>query len=114
MRCRDCGRPLDECSDPERDWYPQRTICYATREREAATALYAEIHQERPFHDGTETLWASQRSRATPYHFSEGVRIYVADVDVNPDDQFLTPSGAGAKEAPGNEAQAHGPGDHPS
>ncbi len=52
------------------------------------------MHEERPFHDGTETVWASERSRATPYHFSEGVKIYVAEFDVNPDDQFLTPSSA--------------------
>src|SRR4051812_16830933 len=28
--CPDCGRPADECSDPNTAWYPQRRVCYAT------------------------------------------------------------------------------------
>lgn len=26
----------------------------------------------------------------TPYHFTEGVKLYVAEFDVNPDDEFLS------------------------
>ena len=90
-RC-SCGHPVEVCSDPDRDWFPQRNICYATRERAAAAALWAQMHAERPYHDGTESLFSEKRTRATPYRYDEGVTLFVSEVDLNPDDQFLTPS----------------------
>lgn len=90
--CPQCHRPRSECSDPERDWYSVRTICFATMEREAAQAMYADLHADAPFHDGTFRNWSAKRNRITPYHFGEGVSIWVAPVDVNPEDDFLSAS----------------------
>ncbi|MDF9716032.1 hypothetical protein [Nocardioides sp. ChNu-99] len=75
------------------EWFAQRTICYATREREATEALYAQLHKDAPYHDGTEESWAKDRSPDHPFHYSDGVTIWIADEDVNPDDRFLTPPG---------------------
>lgn len=94
LACPQCGRDPEECGDSKKDWYAQRHICYATRERAAVEALYAARHKDLPFHDGTETEWAKKRSRQHPYHYSDGVTIFSAAVDLNPDDDFLsgTPS----------------------
>lgn len=58
-------------------------------EREGAARKYARLHEKAPFHDGTFTDWAEKASSAHPYHFMDGVTIYVAPVDVNPHDHFL-------------------------
>lgn len=87
-----CGRQASECHNPETIWYPQRTICYATRDQIAAQAKHADVHDEQhQFHDGTETVWAAERSDSTPFHFEAGVTIYVTSVDHDPDGQFLLP-----------------------
>lgn len=92
--CGHCGHLIEECADPERLWYPQRVICYATRERAAAAALYAKLHEDKPYHDGDELIWSEKRSRLTPYHYDDGVTIIVTDWDMNPDDEFLGKSAA--------------------
>lgn len=89
--CPKCQRPRELCTDPDSTWYPQRSICYATREREAAEAKYAALHEKRPYHDGTYESWAEKRTDDHPYHYSDGVTIWVAEQDVNPDDKFLDP-----------------------
>lgn len=44
----------------------------------------------------------------TPYHFTEGVKLYVAEFDVNPADEFLARgSVAAAQEPPGEEREAN-------
>lgn len=86
----DCGRPVEECSDPARKFYPYRRVCFATMEREAAQAAYRDLHEERPWHDGTFTSWAAKRSASHPYPFDAGVQIGVADTDVAPWDHFAT------------------------
>lgn len=90
VECKNCGRSRSECSDHERPFYPFRTVCYATMEREAAGAMYGELHKEEPYHDGSFASWAKERSSSHPYHFGEGVSIGVADVDLSPDDKFTT------------------------
>lgn len=64
-------------------------------ERAAAERLYAELHGEKyggyAWHDGTFQSWAKDRSSSNPYHFEDGVTIWVADVDVDPDNDFLKP-----------------------
>lgn len=50
--------------------------------------MYDAKHAEMPFHDGAGN-WAKERSRDFPYHYRDGVTIWVAPVDVNPDDDFL-------------------------
>ena len=113
LECRDCGRPVSECADPKRSFYPFRRICYATMEREAADAAYAALHEDLPFHDGTFTSWSAKRSTSHPYHFRSGVTFGVADRDVAPWDRFTTDRDASpvdpslrAEQSPGQQHQA--------
>lgn len=87
----DCGHPHDVCEDPERTWYPQRKICRVAMEQAAADRIYSELHEARPYHDGTFKNWVEKPSPAFPYHFSDGVTVFVAASDLNPDDDFLSP-----------------------
>lgn len=54
-----------------------------------AKALYADLHDAAPFHDGTFKSWHKTRSRTHPYHYSDGVTISVSGEDLSPDDDFL-------------------------
>lgn len=89
-RCPKCDRPLWECSDQERVRFPQRAVCFESMEREAADRAYAELHEARPFHDGSFMSWSAERTRSHPYHFRDGVTVYVADEDAAPWDEFTT------------------------
>jgi hypothetical protein len=64
-------------------------------EEASANWLYDEIHKERPYHDGTFRHWSSERTPETPCHYRDGVTIWVAPTDLNPEDRFLSPSGDG-------------------
>ena len=74
-------------------WYPQRTICYASQELESANRRYDGLHKEKPYHDGTFQHWAKEPDGQHPFHFRDGVHLWVARTDVNPDDNFLTRGG---------------------
>jgi hypothetical protein len=109
--CPDCAQPLSECSDPDREWFPQRRICYATMEREAAVARYGALHEDRPFHDGTFTKWSEERSSRYPYHSGDGVTIYATGKDAAPWDEFTSVESASpvqsvAEKAPCEQPQA--------
>ena len=54
-----------------------------------AEAKYDELHKAAPYHDGTFTKWGRERSKKTPYHYRDGVKIWVADTDLSPHDHFL-------------------------
>lgn len=97
-RCPKCGGPASECADPERDWFPQRTVCYAEMVRDAVERKYERLHEHAPYHDGTFESWAKEPSVEHPYHFKAGVTIWVADHDVNPDDDFLRRGGPASGE----------------
>lgn len=89
------------CADPKKQWYPQRTVCYPTMEREAATARYARLHAAntgRVWHDGTFTSWTKEPDEGHPYRYDMGVTIWVAQKDYSPEDTFL--EGAAAFAAP--------------
>ena len=88
LLCPQCGNLREECSSPDRTWFPQRHVCYASREQAAADRRYGEKH-EKPFHNGTESRWADKATPRYPYHFRDGVRVFVAPVDLNPTDNFL-------------------------
>ena len=88
--CHQHGGPYDECSDPKRQWFPQRTVCHAAMEAAAANALYDELHEKAGYHDGTFSSWAEKRSKSHPYHYRAGVTIWVAQTDLDPTDKFLT------------------------
>ena len=51
--------------------------------------MYDDLHEKVPFHDGTFTDWSPKWSRATPYHYKDGVQIWVSRHDLTPDDDFL-------------------------
>lgn len=80
---------MDECTDPEHDWYPQRTVCYKTMASASANARYDARHDAMPFHDGSFGSWTKDRSPAHPFHFRDGVTVWVHGTDLNPDDDFL-------------------------
>lgn len=58
-------------------------------ESAAANDRYESKHKDRPYHDGSFKSWAKDRSRQHPYHFRDGVTVWVHDVDLSPDDDFL-------------------------
>ncbi|MBO9523915.1 MAG: hypothetical protein J7518_20465 [Nocardioidaceae bacterium] len=82
--------PMNECPDDERDWYPQRRICWPSAQLAAAKRLFELMHKDKPYHDGKEQLWSETPSRATPFHFLDGHSLYLAETDENPDDDFLS------------------------
>lgn len=59
-------------------------------EAAAANWRYDELHEKEPFHDGSFESWAKDRSLEHPYHFRDGVSIWVAPVDLTPDGTFLS------------------------
>lgn len=90
MTCGHCHKPVADCSDPEKVWYPQRSVCFVSMENAAANARYTALHEKRPYHDGTFTSWAKERSDRHPYHADWGTTVWVHDVDLSPNDDFLT------------------------
>lgn len=86
--CHECGRPRSECSDPEREWYPFRSVCFATMARSTHEKRYADLHEDEPWHNGLFTEWGAQRTSETPYHRDAGVTVGVAEVDMHPWDDF--------------------------
>lgn len=87
-----CGYQRDVCGNPSTAWYPQRHVCRVSMEESAARREYDRIHEARPWHDGTFAKWSSERTSATPYRYDDGVEISVAQVDLNPGDEFLKPT----------------------
>lgn len=73
----------------------------------AAQAKYAEIHEAKPFHDGSFELWSEKRTKSHPYRYDEGVTVWVAETDLNPHDHFL----GGAKDCPDCSGGAPSPHD---
>lgn len=70
-------------------------------ERAAAAWRYGHIHEDAPFHDGTfpEDLnrWSATRTTETPYHYSDGVTVWVSARDLAPEDDFLHTATPGTK-----------------
>lgn len=80
--CPDCGNLAAICSTPDgltgEGYYPQRRVCYATAAREAAWRQYT-----RPY--------KKTEPDAAGFHPLDGVAVYVALTDENPEDDFLSP-----------------------
>jgi hypothetical protein len=55
----------------------------------AARRRYDMLHEREPYHDGTFENWSKDASAEFPYRYDDGVRIWVAPVDLTPDDDFL-------------------------
>lgn len=60
-------------------------------EQAGARARYERLHKEAPYHDGSFSSWAKERTNSHPYGMFDGVTIWVADRDLTPDDKFLSP-----------------------
>lgn len=89
--CPQCGRDPEVCGDAHRAWFPQRSVCHARMAVEAISATFKDIHEDAPYHDGTFKSWSEKRSEFHPYHYSWGVNLWVAEEDLSPGDNFLTP-----------------------
>lgn len=87
--CATCGMPSSECADPERDWYPQLSVCYRTREQLAALWRFGALHEKQPFHNGTFESWSEERSPTHPYRYDDGVTIWAAPIDYELGGDFL-------------------------
>ncbi len=107
--CPTCGSDIAECGHPAAEFYAQRLVCRRTMAAKAAANLYQQMHKDRPFHDGTFPKdphgWSESASRATPYHFMDGVSFYATPRDLSPDDDFLS-WGSGASGS-GKQEDAH-------
>lgn len=55
----------------------------------AANRMYDLLHEAKPYHDGTFRLFAEEPSRLTPFHYRDGVTIWISKDDLTPDDDFL-------------------------
>lgn len=73
--CRSCGNLRSVCSNPDVAWYPQRTMCYATAAREVTTRRLTEKHKG--------------RKPGADLHPLDGMAVWVSDVDLTPDDDFV-------------------------
>lgn len=71
----------------------------------AAERKWASLHEETPFHNGDFTSWSKDRSDSHPYHFQDGVRLWVSDVDYDPDGSWLSGRGAVDQEQDGGGEQ---------
>lgn len=105
-RCPQCKRPGGECTDPDIDWFPQRDVCYPSMALAAVNAKYDELHEKRKFHNGTFESWSEKRSDSHPFHYRDGVGLWVSRVDLTPDDDFLSVGVLGADQFPGQDPEA--------
>lgn len=74
--CPSCGNLRSECSDPDRLWYPQRDVCYATAAELQVKRRLAKKHKP-VAHDDPEP------------HAMDGVHIWASLDDLTPDDDFI-------------------------
>jgi hypothetical protein len=72
-----------------RGWFPQRTICYASMALASANSRYDKLHKDAPYHDGTFTHWSKERGPAHPFHYRDGVTVWVTQHNLTPDDNWL-------------------------
>lgn len=89
LLCPLCGGLREDCGDPDKARYPQRHICYTARDQASADRLYGLKNDPKPYLSRNGKVRAEKASERTPFHYRDGVRVWVADRDVNPDDQFL-------------------------
>lgn len=87
-QCSRHGGPLSECVDEDADWFPQLSICHPTRQLAAAQALFDQIHKDAPYTDGDDN-WSKERTADHPYHYRDGVTIWVSKVDHGLGGEFL-------------------------
>lgn len=86
---------MSECPDDEKDWFPQRHVCYVEMQLKAANRMYEKLHEDAPWHDGKFRIWAKEFSPVTPFHAWDGVTIWLSETELDPESDFLRPSGRG-------------------
>lgn len=74
--CQSCGNLRSVCSQEDVDWYPQRSVCNATAARELAMRQFHAKH-------------ANTKPSPDDYHPADGMSLWVSDLDLTPDDDFL-------------------------
>ena len=75
--CPACGNLRSICSDEERSWFPQRSMCYATAARELTERRVAKRYGH-PDEKATSGL-----------HPVDGMNVWAAADDLTPDDNFV-------------------------
>lgn len=88
-RCPEHGGPRSDCEDPDKQWFSQRTVCHVAMKQAAIEWAYDRFREKEPFHDGTFRRWSAVRSLTHPYHYRDGVRLWLAPEDLSPHDHFL-------------------------
>jgi hypothetical protein len=78
-RCPECGLPRDVCSDPDVDYYAQKTTCWATAARKVNIRRW-------------EKKTEGAVSDAAGYLPDDGVTVWVSRHDLTPDEDFLAPA----------------------
>lgn len=73
--CSACGNLRTVCSDPDRVWYPQRTMCYATANREVTQRRVLKRNED-------------VKQTADALHPMDGMGVWVSEDDLTPDDDF--------------------------
>lgn len=88
--CSQHGGPLSECSDPDKPWFPQMSVCNAAIEAASAKTLWELKHKDRPWHNGDFSSWAAEPSVTHSVHRDAGVNIWVAPTDLGVGGDFLS------------------------
>lgn len=103
-RCPQCGRDRSECADPDVDWYPQRSICWATVAREVAARKYREAYSRNQYHSGFFDFPSKEYDpELRPFSMFDGVSIWVSQIDHGEGGDFLP----GADEIHRDEDDGH-------
>lgn len=102
-KCSECGGDRALCSDLHRPFYPQVDFCGAEQERMAAERRLDEIHADAAFHDGTRTHWSKEATPETPYHYRDGVKVWVSEHNLNPGNTWFDPPAAPDGEPVGDD-----------
>lgn len=74
--CPDCGNLRSICSDPTRQWYVNRRMCFATAARSLMWRAVREKHKDNE--PGTKAL-----------HPLDGMDLWASEFDLTPDDKFV-------------------------
>lgn len=75
--CPKCGNPREVCSNPDGQWYPQRSTCYATAMLNVAEWRWSEKHK------------GAERTKEKAFLPTDGVTVWVSDMDLTPKDKFI-------------------------
>ena len=54
-----------------------------------ADRKYGLKHDEQPYHNGRGGNWSKKPTKKAPFHFRDGVRVWVSQYDLTPDYPFL-------------------------